>query len=105
MYDLKNMTFTLGIIFFFFFFLGVENTLGIRASPAELANFCTVWRMNSDFYLYLSTFSNTLFNRLSISFKYYLFIHYYYFFLTTTYLPTFFYSISNYYNRKKRFEE
>ena len=66
----------------------------IRASLAESANFCTVQRMNSDFYLYLPTFSNILSNRLSISFsisfKYYFFIHYF-FFLTTTHLPTFFY--------------
>ena len=40
------------------------------------------------------------------SFKYYFFIHslfiiYSFIFLTTTHLPTFFYSIANYYNRKK----
>ena len=73
------------------------------------ANFCTVWRMNNNFYLYLPTFLNTLFNRLfisfSISFKYYFFIHYLLFFLTTTHLSIFFYSIPNYYNRKKGFEE
>ena len=51
-----------------------------RASPTKLVNFCTVWRMNSDFHLYLSTFSNILCNRLFISFKYYLFIHYLLFF-------------------------
>ena len=61
----------------------------LRASPVESANFYTVWRMNRDFYLYLPTFSNTLSNRLSISFKYYFFIHYL-FFLITTHLPTFF---------------
>ena len=56
----------------------------LRASPATSSNFCTVWRMNSDFYLYLSAFSNTLSNRFSIpfsvSFKYYFFIHYLFFF-------------------------
>ena len=74
----------------------------LRTSPADSANFCTVWRMNNDFYLYLATFSNILSNRLSISFKYYFFIHYLLFFLTTTHLPTFFYSTPNYYNRKKK---
>ena len=77
----------------------------IGASPAESTNFYTIWRMNSDFYLYLPTFSNTLFNRLfisfSISFKYYFYIYYLFFFLTTTHFPTFFYSTPNYYNRKK----
>ena len=52
----------------------------IRASLTESVNFCTIWRMNSDFYLYLLIFSNTLSNRLSISFKYYFFIHYLFFF-------------------------
>ena len=69
----------------------------------RITNFYTIWRMDSDFYLYLSTFSNILFNRLSISFKYYFFHSLFIIFLTTTHLPTFFYSTPNYYNRKKRF--
>ena len=79
-----------------------------RASPAESPNFCTIWRIYSDFYLLVTYFFKYTSNRFSIpfsiSFKYYFFIHYL-FFLTTTYLPTFFYSTSNYYNRKKAFEE
>ena len=58
----------------------------VRASPANLSNFCTVWRMNSNFY-FLSThfFKYTLIsNRFSIPFsilfKYYFFIHYLFFF-------------------------
>ena len=43
----------------------------IRASPAKSVNFYIILKMNSDFYLYLPTFSNTLSNKLSISFKYY----------------------------------
>ena len=78
----------------------------LRASPAESTNFYTVWKINSDFYFYLTTFSNTLSNKLFISlfisFKYYLFIHYLLLFLITTHLPTFFYLTSNYFNRKKR---
>ena len=76
-----------------------------RAFLAESTIFCTVLRMNSDFYFYLPSFLNTLSNRFSISFKYYFFIHYLLFFLTNTHLSTFFYSIPNYYNRKKGFEE
>ena len=82
------------------------------ASLTNSSNFCIVWRMNSDFYLQLPTFSNTLFNRFSIPFfipfKYYFFIHslfIIYSFLTTTYLPTFFYSIPDYYNRKKHLKD
>ena len=56
----------------------------IRASATYSSNFCTVWRINSGFYLYLPTFSNTFSNRFSIpfsiSFKYYFFIHYLFFF-------------------------
>ena len=77
----------------------------VRASPADSSNFCTVWRMNSDFYLYLSTFSNTPSNRFSISFKYYFFNSLFILFLTTTHLPTFFYTTHHYYNRKNVFEE
>ena len=83
--------------------------LVFRAFPTESSNFCTVWRMNSDFYLYLPIFSNTLYNRLSISFsisfKYYFFIHYLFIFLITTHLPVFFYSTPDYCNSKKGFEE
>ena len=78
---------------------------GVRAFLVESVNFCTVWRMNNDFYLYLPTFSDTLSNRLSILFKYYFFISSFIIFLTTTHLLTFFYSTPNYYNRKKGFEE
>ena len=56
----------------------------LRASLAGSARFSTGWKMNSDCYLYLPTFSNALSNRLSISFsisfKYYFFIHYLLFF-------------------------
>ena len=38
----------------------------VRTSPAASLNFCTVWWVNSDIYLYLPTFWNTLSNRLSI---------------------------------------
>ena len=38
-------------------------TSNLRASPANSSNFCTIWRMNIDFYLYLPTFSNTLSNK------------------------------------------
>ena len=61
-----------------------KSKASLRAFPTKSVNFCTIWRMNSNFYLYLSTFSNTLSNRLSISFsisfKYYFFIHYLLFF-------------------------
>ena len=78
---------------------------GVRAFLVESVNFCTVWRMNNNFYLYLPTFSDTLSNRLFILFKYYFFISSFIIFLTTTHLLTFFYSTPNYYNRKKGFEE
>ena len=60
---------------------GIER---IRASPIASSNFCTVWKVNSSFYLCLLTFSNIFSNRLSIifsiSFKYYFFIHSLFFF-------------------------
>ena len=64
--------------------------------------------MNSDFYLYLSTFSNTLSNRLSIYSLSHLniissFIIYYFFNNYTS--SNIFYSTPNYYNRKKGLEE
>ena len=81
----------------------------LRAFPTDSSNFCTVWRMNSDFYLYLPTFSNTHFNRFSISFsisfKYYFFHSLFILFLTTTHLPIFFYTTHHYYNWKNVFEE
>ena len=82
----------------------------LRASPAEFPNFCTIWRMNSDFYFLTTHFFKYTFNRFSItffiSFKYYFFINYlFFFYLTTIHLPTFFYSTPNYYNKKKAFEE
>ena len=58
--------------------------------------------MNSDFYFYLPTFSNTFSNRFSISVKYYFFIHYLFFFEQLHIFQHFFYSISDYYNRKKK---
>ena len=65
--------------------------------------------MNSDFYLYLPTFSNTHSNRFSIlcsiSFKYYFFHSLFILFLTTTHLPIFFYTTHHYYNWKNVFEE
>ena len=66
----------------------------LRAFLTDSSNFCTVWRMNSNFYLYLPTFLNTHFNRFSILFsilfKYYFFHSLFILFLTTTHLPTFF---------------
>ena len=57
----------------------------LRASPAEFPNFCTIWRMNSIFYLLVINFFKYTFNRFSIpffiSFKYYFFIHYLFIFL------------------------
>ena len=67
---------------------------GVRESPTESVNFCIIWRMNNDFYLYLQTFSNTLSNKLfisfSISYKYYFFIHYLFFFNNYTSFNIFF---------------
>ena len=73
----------------------------LRASPANSSNFCTIWRMNSDFYLLFTNFFKYTFQQIlyliQILFLYLLFI----LFLTTTHLPTFFYSPPDYYNRKK----
>ena len=46
-----------------------------RATPAVQSNFCIIWLMNSNFYLLTIHFFKYTFNRLSISFKYYFFIH------------------------------
>ena len=57
----------------------------LRASSVEFPNFCTIWRMNSIFYLLVINFFKYTFNRFSIpffiSFKYYFFIHYLFIFL------------------------
>ena len=51
----------------------------VRVSPTDSSNFCTIWGMNSNFYILTATFSNTLSYRFfvlfSISFKYYFFFH------------------------------
>ena len=57
-----------------------SHLIKVQATILEPSNFFTVSRMNSNFYFYLPIFSNTLSNRLFISFKYYFFIHYLFFF-------------------------
>ena len=61
-------------------YLSHGNSVILRVFPANSSNFCIVQRMNSDFYLYLPTFSNTISNKFSISFNYYFFIHCLFFF-------------------------
>ena len=55
----------------------VPHNTNVRASPVDSPNFCTVWRMNSDFYILVTYF----FYPFSISFKYYFFIHSLFFFI------------------------
>ena len=57
-----------------------EVTSKLRASSVKSPNFCTIWRMNSNFYLLATHFFKYTSNRFSISFKYYFFINYLFFF-------------------------
>ena len=78
----------------------------VRASPTNLANFYTVWRMNNDFYLLVNHFFQIQFPTDSLSHTLshlnIIFHSLFILFLITTHLPTFFYSIPDYYNRKKK---